>query len=387
MFYLFIAILLFCFSFLHLNTWAVYHKRDYIICFILFVVIAGFAYQTGVDWRIYSSVYDFSEPIDRAILAGTFFEPNSGVITEPGYALLSSIVKFFTDDFQYVMFWANFIAAFFLFKGFYKYKSNLYLSLLLYLGYIYLTLNMSGIRQAVAVAIVFYALSFLHTKQYRNYTFWVLVAGTFHVSALIMLPAAFLLNRKINDKFVYLVLGIGLVIYTLRISLVNQFIISIGESFDNPFIMKAYKYSLTANEGNVFSFKVLLNFVMLIFFLRYKKKMCDRNEYVSIFLNLFIIYLFVLEYLWDTGEIVRRLQFYFLLGLIVILPEFLMSLKIRTNKLICLFYIFLLTIWSSNPIFLDLPNGKPYNPYQNYIIYRIFDRQSTGEQRLNEFAD
>lgn len=387
MFYLFIAILLFCFAFLHLNTWAVYHKRDYIICFILFVVIAGFAYQTGVDWRIYSSVYDFSEPIDRAIILGSFFEPNSGVITEPGYALLSSIVKFFTDDFQYVMFWANFIAAFFLFKGFYKYKSNLYLSLLLYLGYIYLTLNMSGIRQAVAVAIVFYALSFLHTKQYRNYTFWVLVAGTFHVSALIMLPAAFLLNRKINDKLVYLVLGIGLVIYTLRISLVNQFIISIGESFDNPFIMKAYKYSLTANEGNVFSFKVLLNFVMLILFMQYKKKMCDRNEYVSIFLNLFIIYLFILEYLWDTGEIVRRLQFYFLLGLIVILPEFLMSLKIRTNKLICLFYIFLLTIWSSNPIFLDLPNGKPYNPYQNYIIYRILDLHSTGEQRLDEFAD
>lgn len=387
MFYLFIAILLFCFAFLYLNSRALYQRKDYVICFILFVGIAGFAYQTGVDWRIYSNVYSFSEPINRVITEGSFYEPNSGVITEPGYALLSSVIKVFTDDFQYLMFWANFIAAFFLFKGFYKYKVNLYLSLLLYLGYIYLTLNMSGIRQAVAVAIVFYALSFLHSKQYKYYTFWVLIAGAFHVSALIMLPAAFMLNRRINDKLVYLVLGIGLVIYILRISLVNQFIISVGESFDNPFIMKAYNYSLSANEGNVFSFKVILNFIMFILFLQYKKKMINRNEYVSIFLNLFIIYLFVLEYLWDTGEIVRRLQFYFLLGLIVILPEFLMSLKWQTNKLICLIYIFLLTIWSSNPIFLNLPNGKPYNPYQNYVIHQILNLHSTGEQRLDEFVD
>lgn len=387
MFYLFIAILLFGFAFLYLNSRALYQRKDYVICFILFVGIAGFAYQTGVDWRIYSNVYSFSEPINRVLTGGSFYESNSGVITEPGYALLSSVIKVFTDDFQYLMFWANFIAAFFLFKGFYKYKVNLYLSLLLYLGYIYLTLNMSGIRQAVAVGIVFYALSFLHSKQYKYYTFWILMAGTFHVSALIMLPVAFMLNRRINDKLVYLVLGIGLVIYILRISLVNQFIISVGESFDNPFIMKAYNYSLSANEGNVFSFKVILNFIMLILFLQYKKKMINRNEYVSIFLNLFIIYLFVLEYLWDTGEIVRRLQFYFLLGLIVILPEFLMSLKWQTNKLICLIYIFLLTIWSSNPIFLNLPNGKPYNPYQNYVIHQILNLHSTGEQRLDEFVD
>lgn len=60
-----------------------------------------------------------------------------------------------------------------------------------------LTLNI--VRQGVAMAIVFYAFSFIIERNFKKYLFWMIIATLFHYSAILLLPIYFL-NRFIKPE-------------------------------------------------------------------------------------------------------------------------------------------------------------------------------------------
>lgn len=380
MLYLLIAFILFICSLYNTVTCRNISKLEYIFLFLFFWLIAGSAWETGVDWRQYEVVYNYTYSLSE-ILKGN--NSDTGILAEPGFSLLSSIIKDFTDVYQYLQLIALLIASIFFFKGMKNTTKYYYPLLVIYLGYVYLTLNMSGIRQAIALGIVLYSLNYLKRNEFKKYLICIIGAASFHYSALAFIPLYFFLNKRYSFKLIYALVGIGLLAYLLRIDIFSSLIIRISELFSNPVISKLIFYiTETSENSSSISIKFLINVVLLIIISFRYDILVQKNQYTTIAFNLFLLYVLLGEFLWNTGDIIIRMQHYFILGFIIIYPEYVESFKIKSNRVILYSFIFIISIVSSNPIFLNLEGGKAYNPYQNYFIYQILDKKSTSSLRL-----
>ena len=118
-----------------------------------------------------------------------------------------------TDDPQLFIFITALITNILIVIVLYKYSRMFELSLYVYITYgMYLT-SMNGIRQFLAAAIVFTATKYLFNGDWKKYIVVVLVASTFHQSALILLPIYFLVRRKAwtQETFMILLLSVIMV--------------------------------------------------------------------------------------------------------------------------------------------------------------------------------
>lgn len=97
-----------------------------------------------------------------------------------------------------------------------KYSSNLWISLFLFIvSTDYLSWVFNGIRQFIAVTLIFAGFSLLLKKKYVPLICLILIAATIHASALIMLPIVFIIQGKAFNKktiIAILVIVIGILL-------------------------------------------------------------------------------------------------------------------------------------------------------------------------------
>ena len=89
-------------------------------------------------------------------------------------------------------------------------------------------------------------------------------------------------------------------------------------------------------------------------------------------------------YCFELVEVSNRVRLFFLIGIIALLPMVLEALPLFIERLAGLIVIALYCFSFSRGIFLEVPQAAAYNPYQNYIEYKIHPRPSTGKQRLEQ---
>ncbi len=94
----------------------------------------------------------------------------------------------------------------------YKYSRLFDLSVYVYItGGLYLV-SMNGIRQCLAAAIIFTSTKFLFEGKFGKYLLVILLASTFHLSALILIPIYFLVRYKAWSKSTIILLLSSIVI-------------------------------------------------------------------------------------------------------------------------------------------------------------------------------
>lgn len=131
---------------------------------------------------------------------------------DPGFTILGSIIKLFIGYRPQV--YLAIIAAFqstCLVCAFRKYSSNYLLSIFFFVASTdYLSWMFNGMRQFLAVTIIFAATSFMVRKKWLPALAFILLASTFHQSALIMIPILFIVQGKAWNKKTLLFLTITL---------------------------------------------------------------------------------------------------------------------------------------------------------------------------------
>ena len=163
MFYLIIFLIIVLLSFLEILNLKKYISKSFpIIILVLLLFIAGLRYETGVDWRVYSSMFDSTVPIDEI----TNSLGKDLIFSSPdyGYCLLISIVKYFGGSIQTVFFIVSFITYLFLYKAISFFSVEKSTSLLIYFSLLFFVLDMSGLRQSLALSIFFYSIKYIYNK-------------------------------------------------------------------------------------------------------------------------------------------------------------------------------------------------------------------------------
>lgn len=349
---------------------------------IMLICIAGLRYETGGDWDTYTLLFNKFPTFSRLIGRPAEF---ADISVEEGFVLLCALVKSLGGTVQHLFFVVTFINITLITIALGKYTKYPVVALLCYYGILYFNLEMIYIRQATAVALCFFALQYIPSKRIVPHMIFILLACTFHRVAALMIPLYFFLNIKLPSWTYLAIVGLGAVIMLAGIPWIQTIFLTVAGWLGENYAEKAEVYTENAmfavNRGLSLGFILnLAIFVVIIFF----KRKIDALPYGTIMLNMFFGSLVLYYYCFELVEVSNRVRLFFLIGIIALLPMVLEILPLFLERLAGLVVVTLYCFSFSRGIFLEAPQSAAYNPYQNYIEYKINPRPSTGKQRLEQ---
>lgn len=352
------------------------------IAALMLIGIAGLRYETGGDWPTYMILFDSFPSFSRLIGCPAEFKD---INVEEGFVLLCALVKSLGGTVQHLFFVVTTINIMLIVCALPKYTKYPVVALLCYYGILYFQLEMIYIRQATAVALCFFALQYIEPRKFIRYMVVILLACSFHRVAALMIPLYFFLNRKLPVWLYLAVIGIGAVVMAKGIPWIQNIFLAVAGLLGENYADKAEMYTENAlfavNRGISIGFVLnLAVFVVIMFF----KKKIDELPNGTIMLNMFALSLVLYYYCFELVEVSNRVRLFFNIGIIALLPMVLTVLPLFLERLAGLVVVALYCFSFSRFIFLEQPQAAAYNPYQNYIEYKIHPRPSTGEQRLEQ---
>ena len=153
-------------------VWSVY--------FILLLLMIGFRHEVGGDWDAYLNYVDDvrDEPLNAVFGFG-----------DPAYQLLNWLAANIGGGIYFV----NIVcAAVFCFglSAFCRIQPRPWLALMVAVPYLVMVVAMGYSRQAVAIGLAMFAITKLQNGKIIHFALWILLATTFHKSAIILMPFA-----------------------------------------------------------------------------------------------------------------------------------------------------------------------------------------------------
>lgn len=157
------------------------------ILFLVLWVAAGTSRDFAVDYPAYARIYDNADH-------GTM------LFVEPVWAWISNAMHYLGFASRGWFMLTSLIIMGLFFYGIKRMSGNFTLSVVLFVACYFYFETINAIRQYVAIAILFAAFHWLVERKTWKYLVAVVVAAQFHMSAWIMLPLAFAVRIKYDDR-------------------------------------------------------------------------------------------------------------------------------------------------------------------------------------------
>ncbi|MGN1169721.1 MAG: EpsG family protein, partial [Acutalibacteraceae bacterium] len=192
----------------------------------------------------------------------------------PGFDLLMRVFKkFVSDRTEFWMLFLAFISFLFLLAALSRYSPSLFLSTFILFGSTEISYSFNGARQFLAICMMIYALKYIEQKKIVKYILLCIAAYTVHQTALVIIPAYFVVRGKVFNKKMMIVL-----FATLAATLFSStFIEYLNDWFIEESVYAHYYDSIVSDEG-INIFRVLVAVVPMILCIVYKKRIDDREK-------------------------------------------------------------------------------------------------------------
>lgn len=259
------------------------NKNSQVVIFCLLFLVVLFLFglrdKIGSDWESYKVYYLFSwkDKIDS--------------ISDIGFNLLSQFFYNIGVSFNYFIFFVMFIMLFPIFIISKKYKYSI-LVLFLY-STLYLPSLMGLMRQAIAVSFCLVAVDNLYRNNNKNYFIYLIIAATFHVSALVVVFLYFFKKLKINLSLIIISFLMSFLLNIFLYYMLPQILVSNDIWTHDVKIYFTY-YNVDAPYVNKEIYSFLLMYVQKIIFLIYFHYYVTKICYNERFYFYFKIYFFSL---------------------------------------------------------------------------------------------
>jgi len=283
------------------------------LAFILLVLVIGLRYGFGIDYLSYLHIFDQlgnSWSVERL---------------EPGFYFLNWIIKELGAPGELMIFICFFISLYFLHITIQKYSPYPELSYLVFFSIGLLFFYTSGIRQAMAISICFFSFRYIVESKVYHFLGILILATTFHLTALVFLPIYFLARIRYNQYFLFFVYGASLITIfrPLLIFELAHPIVSLvyGDRFSN--ILMEIAGVETKNTG--LGLKVIFYNALAVFSIIFYRKFSD-DPFKLVLTNLFILGMLSTNVFSGVPDI-ARLTWYYTSFMILFLPVLIGSLK------------------------------------------------------------
>lgn len=366
----------------------------YYTIMVCMILIAGLRYRIGGDTYFY--ILDFKKAHTLGDLSALDFDRSRYA---PLWVFFTSLCKTIVPDMAFMMTVQSTIVnvAFFLFIR--KHTRHVYLGLILYYCFLYLTLNMEVLREAICVSLFLFSWPYFRDGKWLAYYCFATVAFFVHISAIVLFLLPICCIPGVRWFFSYgrqtLFICAAMVVLSL---LVQQYLFKFIQliAFTDNMMDRAAVYSqnslgtagfnLNGAIGTIIRY-ALYPLVALWFLHRGKKS--RRNERIDNDSQRFEMMVLISVYvtLLSTGIfIIQRYTNYFLIfGLIVIANWALSPIKMRGGKKIRIqffYWIVILLPTLGMQTYMDLfKNFSDSGKFKGYMLYEPYS------SILNPFTD
>lgn len=233
------------------------------IVFILLVLIIGLRYKVGGDTYNYMSYFAWSPEL-------VYWEPFDISGFEPGFSLLTSTIKTFTDNIYVYQTIIAFLQTCMLMVFIRRNTPYKFLALILLYISMYLYFSTEVLREALAIGGFLLAYPLLERKKYVGYYIVSFLLLTLHSSAVLCLFLPLIRNLRLNRKFIiyvflFIVLGFGMATVMQRL----------GSFFIFQKLLRYFEYS---NVGYAWSgFRFIYFSILPLWFLYLSKNRLRLN--------------------------------------------------------------------------------------------------------------
>ena len=232
---------------------------------------------------------------------------------ESGYKLWTKLVGAITDS--EVVFLVCSAALFALFLGIYinKNSKNRFLSIILYYTVSGFSFQLSGIRQALAMAIVLVSFDFIKERKFFRFLIIVFLASLFHKSAFAVIPMYFIAHIKMNFKNFLIFITTGILIWAFKLPLLD---------FANNVL--GYEKSAIGFEGGAVYVVAMYSITILASYIYMNLLLKDEKNVVFFNITFFSLFIYILRY---YVQIAERISFYYQFAFIILLPNVVESVE------------------------------------------------------------
>lgn len=337
-------------------------KSYFVLIFLSSIIYCG-GYMTGSDWIEYELIYP-------TINWSNFMNSQY----EVGFNIYVCIFKSFSLDFFTFLIISKILCFYSILNFFRKKCSNPYFVIFLYFGIAVLFVFVDNpFRFMLALTIVTYSYKFLINRKYLLFSIVVLLASSFHTSALIMFLFYPFKRIPLSNAWLIIIYLVFFVFLTPQVIL--YLIQSLG---DNTFVKMVWYYLLKM-ENFDYSLIKIGNFFYLILFLIIisNRKIIEGNiPNGKIYFSMTIIFFF----LFKIGGVIPtffRFSYFCIPFLLISLNAIKHYSKFRKPIVYLLFsYVFLST-------YSNVLNTWAYYPYSNYFVYMLKGEELSYIQRSN----
>lgn len=325
------------------------YKNDIglLVSFILIFFFLAFRFNYGNDYSHYNHLFYDINANFVAYLKGDYR-------VEFGWVILNKIFYpfgFFTMIFSLALFYCivyyNFI------KKFVKSENYWFAIIIFYFNSNYLLVQLSAMRQTLAIILFIYSLNYIINKKYLKSILFIFLAFSFHNSAVIIYPIVLIslfLNFKINIVKIVIIEIVFISFFVIGELLKSQLIDFMSFIFENRYLnyldWEIEKPSLI----NIFVYSTLLIIVL---------KFYNRMDFKFKILNKLFVFGILFLPLGFIIPISGRMAYYFLPLSIVIYPKIFELIKSKLIKNVFVLSVIIVLIIRLYTFF----NSDIYGPY------------------------
>ncbi len=269
------------------------------IASLIIVVMVGFRYEVGADWSTYIEIYDTAREIDWDEIH---------TYGDPGYLLLNRIAQSLRVEVWIVNLACAIIFTFGLVK-FARQQPNPWLAILVGVPYLVIVVAMGYSRQAVAIGLIMAALAAFERHKIIPFLIYIVVATTFHKTAIIILPLVAL--TAVRHRVI-----IAVIVAVMGYALYNRFLEGGMDKLLTNYIEAEY-----SSQGA--AIRVAMNLVPAAIFLLFQKRFLLTEQQRKLWRNfsLAAFAMLALLFLLPSSTAVDRIALYIIPLQLVVLSR------------------------------------------------------------------
>ncbi len=269
---------------------------------IALILIAGLR-EVGIDPDSDNYEYTYHNYSSTRFLGGV----------EYSFLLISSILNHFSNDVHLLFIFYAFWGVSLKFIAFRQLSNLWFLPVVVYLSFYYELHEMTQIRTGILSGIFLLSIKSLADGKKIQFCLMIILGAFFHISALLLLPLAFLDNQELSLKkriFWCSLIPAGYMAYMMGATVLLQ--------FDIPYIgLKLANYQAAEDKGigtisiNVFSPKTLFTTFLFFYLMYFHDTIKECNRFFPILLKIYAIGLFSFTSLGFLPVLAERVSFLF----------------------------------------------------------------------------
>lgn len=310
-------------------------KRAFLLLIIAMIVMAGGRYFVGADYPVYKSMYEEGFPLYTTyvdVWRKATFQDNAMEI-EWAYVLINKVFFDLGLPYYVLTFFLATLSLSIYYNVLIKYSPFASFGFLFYLLPLYFITECGQMRQGLGAAFVLLSIRYIINRQFWKFLLIIYLALGFHKSAIIFLPAYWIILLPFNAKrwFIFLVASVLLAPFEIY-----NFFGSVVESLMPKDVSNAYTgYSNDTYYGNDMKtgFADVINWFFIVILLIFDKVGERKVYYYEYFRNL-AFFGYCLFYIFRGNEIfaTRLPGVYFAMAGYFLIPGILKVVNDNTRR-------------------------------------------------------